>query len=115
MAGFQTKTFYIDEGSVGNYSYYQLDITDIWDTVSANSVQLAEIELYECTEEDCGEGQNWNVWSDASNPDISFPWSWDFDFPNGTGYYEFYSIGKHNGDVEEAPLIADARCYYNPP
>lgn len=59
-------------------------------------------------------------WTSASNPDTLFPWSWNFDFPNGTGYYEFYSIGKKTGCANEtAPSIKDAMCYFsllnNPP
>jgi hypothetical protein len=55
------------------------------------------------------QGVNWGIWSD---PDTGSPWSWDFDFPNGSGYYEFYSIGRYNGDVEAAPGSADAICKY---
>jgi hypothetical protein len=59
-------------------------------------------------------GQNWIIWSDATNPDTSLPWSWNFNFPKGVGYYEFYSIGKDighcGGDIESAPASADARC-----
>ena len=57
---------------------------------------------------------DWFMWSDGGNPDASSPWSWNFDFPIGEGYYEFYSIGKYDGVIEDAPGSADARCYYNP-
>ncbi len=60
-------------------------------------------------------GTNWIVWSNTSNPDLSYPWSWDFNFPNGTGYYEFYSIGKKTSVSDEIPpSSADTICYYNP-
>jgi len=63
-----------------------------------------------------GNGTNWAEWSNSSNPDISSPWSWGFDFPNGTGYYEFYSIGKKSGSTDEsAPVSADTICVYNRP
>ncbi len=55
----------------------------------------------------------WAEWSDASNPDTTSPWSWNFDFPNSTGYYEFFSIGEYDGRVESAPSTADTFCYYN--
>ena len=62
-----------------------------------------------------GSSIDWTLWSDASNPDTSSPWSWSFNFPNSMGYYEFYSIGKKSGYSEEtAPSSADAICYYNP-
>jgi hypothetical protein len=58
-------------------------------------------------------GQNWIIWSDSTNPDTSLPWIWNFNFPKGMGYYEFYSIGKDfghcGGDIESAPASADAR------
>ena len=56
---------------------------------------------------------SWINWSNTSNPDTSSPWSWNFDFPNSTGYYEFYSIGKKTGSTDEtAPNTKDASCYY---
>jgi len=63
-----------------------------------------------------GDGSNWNIWNDVSNPDTTFPWNWNFDFSKGAGYYEFYSIGKKSGFMNEAsPQTADASSYYNPP
>jgi hypothetical protein len=59
-------------------------------------------------------GQNWIIWSNTNNPDTSLPWSWNFDFPKGSGYYEFYTIGKDighcGGDIEPVPANADVRC-----
>jgi hypothetical protein len=61
-----------------------------------------------------GGGINWTFLDVPSNPDFSYPWSWNFNFPNGTGYYEFYSLGKPTGEDEETPpLVADARCRFN--
>jgi len=57
-------------------------------------------------------GIPWVEWSDASNPDLSSPWSWNFNFPNGTGYYEFYSIAKSAIETEIAPSEPDAICNY---
>lgn len=51
----------------------------------------------------------WTVWTDSSNPDS---WSWNFTFPNGTGYYEFFSIGSYNGQFEDMKSEAEAMCYY---
>jgi len=59
------------------------------------------------------EGVNWSIWSNVNNPDISSPWTWTFNFPNSTGYYEFYSIGKKTGLTDEtAPSSADAICRF---
>ena len=57
---------------------------------------------------------NWKVWDDSSNPDTTYPWSWNFNFPNSNGFYEFHSIGKKTGEDDETPpLVADAHCRYN--
>jgi len=55
----------------------------------------------------------WTTWNDAGNPDTSYPWIWDFDFPDGIGYYKFYSLGKRSGSADElTPDTSDAECYY---
>jgi len=55
----------------------------------------------------------WTVWNHAGNPDVSYPWSWGFDFPNGTGYYLFYSIGRKSGSADElTPDAPDAWCHF---
>jgi len=61
-----------------------------------------------------GSSTDWGAWSDGSNPDTNGDdgWSWEFDFPNSVGYYEFYSIGMYNGNAEGAPSSADAICKY---
>jgi len=88
------------------YDNYQL-INDgrAWDDIYINF-----------TISDEANGTNWIEWSDGSNPDAVYPWGWSFDFPNGTGYYEFYSIGKRSGSPDEVvPGSADAICNYVPP
>jgi hypothetical protein len=42
--------------------------------------------------------------------DLSYPFSFNFTFPNGTGYYEFYSAGQKSGALDE-PL---PEVYYPP-
>ena len=48
--------------------------------------------------------------------DSSCPWEYQFNFTNGSGYYQFYSIGKSTqcGNITEyPPLTADTWCYFN--
>ncbi len=62
-----------------------------------------------------GASTDWAIWPDSTNPDDVYPWNWSFDFSNGIGYYEFYSIGNKSGSPDEiSPSTADAICYYNP-
>ena len=62
---------------------------------------------------DSGTTVDWMQWTNNSNPDTSSPWSWNFNFTNGTGYYQFYSIGKKTGSTDEtAPTTNDTGCQY---
>ena len=55
---------------------------------------------------------SWGSYCSFGVDDVS-PWSWSFNFQNGIGYYEFYSIGKKSGLSDESPpSSADARCNY---
>jgi len=59
------------------------------------------------------ETEGWINWSNTTNPDTSSPWSWNFNFSNGTGYYEFYSRAYDNvSNLESVPITADAICQY---
>jgi FlaG/FlaF family flagellin (archaellin) len=98
---------------------YEMRTSQGSDTIShawgADGYRAAiSLACFEPTNTTWGNGSNWIVWSDASNPDTSSPWSWNFDFPNGTGFYEFHSIGMKDDDIEDPPGSADAICRYNP-
>ena len=59
------------------------------------------------------DNSSWDSWLEDTI-DTSSPWEWSYSFPNGTGYYEFYSIGKKSGFPDEtAPINADTICYFN--
>ena len=51
-------------------------------------------------------GKDWTL--DSNDP--SSPWSWDFDFPDGDGYYQFYSIGHYVGLTESKPKDKEGYC-----
>lgn len=54
----------------------------------------------------------WQPWQNVANPDYAEDWQFAFDFPNGTGYYQFYSIGTAPSYNETAPSVNDTYCYY---
>jgi hypothetical protein len=59
---------------------------------------------------------SWSNWTFyKTDSDDSDGWSWDFDSPNGTGFYEFYSIRNVNyegyKETEKAPFGPDAIAY----
>jgi len=60
---------------------------------------IKEVKLYYRYSPD---NETWTEWTEGS---------WSFDAPNGTGYYEFYSIAIDNaGNVETPPTEPDAIC-----
>ena len=59
------------------------------------------------------DNSSWGSWVE-NETDTNSPWEWSFNFSNGTGYYEFYSIGKKSGLPDEpAPSNNDTICYFN--
>ncbi|MBN1281301.1 MAG: hypothetical protein JXA00_06595, partial [Candidatus Thermoplasmatota archaeon] len=58
----------------------------------------------------------WVSWTDASNPDVD-PWitqSFSFNFPNTSGFYQFYTRATDNAtNTESAPGSADTVCGYD--
>jgi hypothetical protein len=44
--------------------------------------------------------------------DSASPFSFNFNFPNGTGYYQFYSIAKKGAYTESSPAANDTGCAY---
>lgn len=58
------------------------------------------------------DGLSWTNWGLAGE-DSAEPWNLSFAYPNGHGYYQFYSVASDNdGNVEEAPGLADAQVRY---
>lgn len=58
------------------------------------------------------DGKSWGGWSEAGAV-ASEPWALSFDYVDGYGWYEFYSVATDNtGRVEPAPLLADAAIWY---
>lgn len=55
----------------------------------------------------------WGPWK-PFRTDLFEPWWWNFNFPDGDGCYEFYSIANDTaGNIEPSPASADARCAYD--
>ncbi|MBI5000127.1 MAG: Ig-like domain-containing protein, partial [Euryarchaeota archaeon] len=55
----------------------------------------------------------WGAWTWFS-ADASAPYSYSFNWPSGSGYYEFYSVAIDNaGNIESAPTSADTKAMYD--
>ena len=46
---------------------------------------------------------DWGAWTRFGIDTANTSWSWSFTFPEGSGYYEFYTIGAENSVWESAP------------
>jgi len=105
---------YTGAGYVGVFNYNnQEGYVDAW-RIRARSSPEPQHSTWDAIENYSDGG--WIEWVNSTNPDESSPWNWDFEFPNGTGYYEFYSIGKKSGLSDETvPGSADAICHYQAP
>jgi len=102
--GYDEESFTITAG--GNmtsdmpYEIYCNNVT----LVATNETQIDNMTLYWRESEDNSTSwSSWTEWNDASNPDETWPFEWDFTFPDGEGYYEFYVISTYNGNSDNAP------------
>jgi len=59
-----------------------------------------------------GDDSNWTPWTQAP-AGTTFTGTLNFGFPNGYGYYEFYSVATDSqGHVESAPVAAQASVHH---
>ena len=82
-------------------------------TVNGNSEiadGITSLELFYRYSDDKVNWSNWRLFD--TDYDESDGWSWEFNSPNGTGYYQFYSIRKveYEGyvEIENIPEAADS-------
>jgi len=107
--GWSKDITYISLGAFHGSASYNIQDTS-YDWVLIRKKSPSEPNYHIGAEEEIQIG--WNLWNNPSNPDTSSPWNWNFNFPNSSGFYEFYSIGRNNKGIEEIPSITDAKCQY---
>ncbi|MBU0497857.1 MAG: DUF2341 domain-containing protein [Candidatus Thermoplasmatota archaeon] len=100
---------YIVLGAYQSVASYNIQDTS-YDWVLVRRYMNVEPEQYIGDQEFVG----WHQWKDGTNPDTTHPWTWNFNFPEGAGYYEFYSIGHYASIEENHPTTADTHCYFYP-
>ncbi|MFH0729253.1 MAG: DNRLRE domain-containing protein [Pseudomonadota bacterium] len=63
------------------------------------------------------DGLAWSAWAAiGTDTNAADGWNIGFSYPNGQGYYEFYTVSTDaDGNVEDAPIRADARALFNNP
>ena len=95
----------------------QIDATTYWHNAVASltatasdNYALANVSLWYRYSTD---NATWGAWTFFAK-DLASPWQWNFNFPSGEGYYEFYSIANDTaGNTETAPLTADENAGYD--
>jgi MYXO-CTERM domain-containing protein len=79
-------------------------------TTSANASSVANVKFFYRYSSD---NATWSAWTQTGATDTAAPYSSAFNFPNGIGYYEFYSVATDNlGGVEPTPAFAQAAVHY---
>ena len=85
-------------------------------SIIGNSLTSDGIESLDLNYRFSENNETWDDWTYYStDDDRSDGWSWEFNSPNGTGYYQFYSIRRVRYEnewlIEKAPPGPDALCY----
>jgi len=91
--------------------YWQYMCTMTITATSTDSLSgTSKLQLYYRYSSDNSTWSEWRLYGTDTSP----PWEWTFDFPDGGGYYEFYSIATDNaGNQEEPPVTADAKAAHS--
>jgi len=106
--GWTKNIKYISLGSFYGASDYNIQDTE-YDWVLIRKYTSNEPSVSIGSEEERSDTTSWELFG----VDTSSPWQWNFNFPDGQGYYEFYSIGKYGENSENASVSADAMCHYS--
>jgi MYXO-CTERM domain-containing protein len=79
-------------------------------TTSATASSVANVKFFYRYSSD---NATWGAWTQTGATDTAAPYNSAFNFPNGAGYYEFYSIATDNlGGVEATPAFAQTAVHY---
>lgn len=111
----RTYSFTIDstlpESGISPFSEYWASSSPMTVLAIGNStISIANISLWYRFSPD---NATWGSWT-SFGTDSATPWSWDFDFQEGDGYYEFYTIACDTvGKCEVVPTAASAACAHD--
>ncbi|MDI6916392.1 MAG: CARDB domain-containing protein [Thermoplasmatales archaeon] len=90
--------------------YWQISMSFTITATASDNEGVYWVELFYRYSVDNVSWGNWVLFG----KDYATPWGWSFNATEGDGYYQFYSIATdYAGNVEDAPLVADAICGVN--
>jgi hypothetical protein len=106
----------VDEALAGGPSYgfdskeYGSNAPVLQVTTQATASSVANLKYYYRYSSD---NSSWGSWAQTGGSLTVAPYSNNFSFPNGPGYYEFYSVATDNlGGAEPAPAFAQTAVHY---
>ena len=100
--GFDSKEY----SSGANAPYLQVNVSS-----GSAATSIAQVQFFYRYSADNATWGNWAAFQTATS--ASGPWTASFSYPNGNGYYQFYSIATDSlGNVEPAPSSADTSVLY---
>lgn len=82
--------------------------------LSAQSIDVSETSSVEFWFRHCTDNSTWGSWTQIMT-DTTEPWSTNFNFTGGYGYYEFYSRARDSTNNYEIALTKDTACKYSQP
>ena len=105
-----------DEALAGGPTYgfdakeYGSNVPVLQVTTQATASSVANVKLYYRYS---ANNTTWGSWTQIGSDLSAAPYSAGFSFPNGLGYYEFYSVATDNlGNIESTPLAAQSAVVY---
>ncbi|MEW6120411.1 MAG: DNRLRE domain-containing protein [Pseudomonadota bacterium] len=103
-----STTYAFDAKEYGSYTpALEVDYTAPLSSASVVSVQF----FYRFAPD----GLAWGAWTAIGTDTTPGAWDMSFNFPQGAGHYQFYSIATDNdGNVQPTPLNAQSSVVYNP-
>ena len=115
LSGYTTATFHVSlEANAANETIWVDNIQFIGDA-TGGSVSNADPVGVEFFYRHAADGLAWGDWiAIGADTDAADGWSQNFSYPAGQGSYEFYSVSTDaDGNVEDAPVRADAKVLFN--
>ena len=102
-------TFKVDSREFGSNA----PVLQITTAAAGGVATVAQVQFYYRYSAD---NTSWGAWTAYGTPDTTAPYTSNFTFPNGVGYYEFYTRATDsNSVVEPAPSFAQAAIHYTTP
>ncbi|RLE37572.1 hypothetical protein DRJ17_06305 [Candidatus Woesearchaeota archaeon] len=113
IAGYDITSPTSSISSIYPDAYWQNQTTNITSTPSDN-LELKQVSLYYRFSLDNSTWSDWTLFETIS----SSPWNWTFTFPDGMGYYQFYTIATDSAGNTETKTMAELElgkpipCYF---